>query len=71
MVTATSFTDLCALQRLREQELQEARIIPSSMFPSRPLQEFDISISHEFHSPKLQEIPSITFALATAPLDCM
>lgn len=48
MVTATPFTHLCAIEKLREQELEEARIIQSSMFPSRPRHEFDIVISHEF-----------------------
>lgn len=48
MVTATPSHDLLAIEKLREQELEEARIIQSTMLPSHPLHEFDIIISHEF-----------------------
>jgi phosphoserine phosphatase RsbU/P len=48
MTTATPLSDLLAIEKLREQELEEARIIQSAMLPSRPLHEFDIIISHEF-----------------------
>jgi phosphoserine phosphatase RsbU/P len=48
MVTATPVHDLLVIEKLREQELEEARIIQSAMLPSHPLHEFDITISHEF-----------------------
>ena len=48
MVTATALHDLIAIEKLREQELEEARIIQSAMLPSHPLHEFDALISHEF-----------------------
>lgn len=48
MVTATPLHDLAAIEKLREQELEEARIIQSAMLPSQPLHQFDIFISHEF-----------------------
>ncbi|HUN61772.1 MAG TPA: SpoIIE family protein phosphatase [Candidatus Sulfotelmatobacter sp.] len=48
MVTATPVHDLLAIEKLREQELEEARIIQSAMLPSHPLHEFDLIISHEF-----------------------
>lgn len=48
MVTATALHDLIAIEKLREQELEEARIIQSAMLPSHPLHEFDVLISHEF-----------------------
>jgi phosphoserine phosphatase RsbU/P len=48
MLTATPVHDLLAIEKLREQEIEEARTIQSAMLPSRPLHEFDIVISHEF-----------------------
>jgi len=48
MLTATPTPDLFAIEKLREEELEEARIIQSAMLPSRPLHEYDIIISHEF-----------------------
>jgi serine phosphatase RsbU (regulator of sigma subunit) len=48
MVTATPVHDLLAIEKLREQQLEEARIIQSAMLPSHPLHEFDLIISHEF-----------------------
>lgn len=48
MVTATPLHDLLDIEKLREQELEEARIIQSAMLPSHPLHAFDIIISHEF-----------------------
>lgn len=48
MVNATVSHDLLTIEKLREQELEEARIIQSAMLPSHPLHEFDIIISHEF-----------------------
>ncbi len=48
MVTATPLNDLLAIEKLREQELEEARIIQGAMLPSHPLHEFGIIVSHEF-----------------------
>lgn len=48
MVTATSLHDLHAIEKLREEELEEARIIQGAMLPSQPLHAPDILISHEF-----------------------
>jgi len=48
MLIATPVTDLLAIEKLREQELEEARIIQSAMLPSQPLHKYDIIVSHEF-----------------------
>jgi phosphoserine phosphatase RsbU/P len=48
MVTTTAVNDLAAIGELREQELEEARIIQGAMLPAQPLHQFDIFISHEF-----------------------
>jgi phosphoserine phosphatase RsbU/P len=48
MVSATPYSDLCVIEKLREQELEEARIIQGSMFPARALDEFEVAISREF-----------------------
>jgi sigma-B regulation protein RsbU (phosphoserine phosphatase) len=48
MVTATPLNDLLAIEKLREQELEEARIIQGAMLPSHPLHESGIIVSHEF-----------------------
>lgn len=45
MVTATPLNDLLAIEKLREQELEEARIIQGAMLPSHPLHEFGISMN--------------------------
>ncbi|MGB7436554.1 MAG: SpoIIE family protein phosphatase [Candidatus Acidiferrum sp.] len=50
MVTTTPFNELAAIQKLHHDELEEARIIQRAMFPSRPLHEFDIIISHQFQA---------------------
>lgn len=48
MVIATPVQDLLAIEKLREQELEEARIIQGAMLPSQPLHKFNVLISHEF-----------------------
>lgn len=48
MLTDTPLDELASIEKLREQELEEARIIQGAMLPSQPLHEFDILISHEF-----------------------
>jgi sigma-B regulation protein RsbU (phosphoserine phosphatase) len=48
MLTATPLNDLLAIEKLREQELEEARIIQDSMLPAQPLHKYDVIISHEF-----------------------
>ncbi|HXX17169.1 MAG TPA: PP2C family protein-serine/threonine phosphatase [Candidatus Eremiobacteraceae bacterium] len=48
MATATPLDDLLAIEKLRQEELQEARIIQSAMLPARPLHQFDIIVSHQF-----------------------
>jgi phosphoserine phosphatase RsbU/P len=48
MLTATPVHDQLFIEKLREQELEEARIIQGAMLPAHPLREFDIIISHEF-----------------------
>jgi phosphoserine phosphatase RsbU/P len=48
MVTSTPLNDLLAIEKLREQELEEARIIQSAMLPSKPLHIDNVLISHEF-----------------------
>lgn len=48
MLTATPVNDLLAIEKLREQELEEARVIQGAMLPSQPLHEYGIIISHEF-----------------------
>ena len=46
--TATSLHDLAAVEKLREQELEEARVIQGAMLPSQPLHIGSVLISHEF-----------------------
>jgi sigma-B regulation protein RsbU (phosphoserine phosphatase) len=48
MVTATPLHDLLAIEKLREQELEEARVIQGAMLPSQPMHINDVLISHEF-----------------------
>jgi len=48
MLTATPLRDLLAIEKLREQELDEARIIQSAMLPARPLHTGSVVVSHEF-----------------------
>jgi hypothetical protein len=48
MVTATPLSDLLVIEKLREQELEEARIIQGAMLPSQPLHIGKVIISHEF-----------------------
>ncbi|HVM74527.1 MAG TPA: SpoIIE family protein phosphatase [Candidatus Saccharimonadales bacterium] len=48
MVTSAPVQDLAAIEKLREQELEEARIIQGAMLPSQPLHIGSVLISHEF-----------------------
>jgi len=48
MQTIAPPLDLHALERLREQELEEARAIQSVMLPGEPLETGSVTISHEF-----------------------
>lgn len=48
MVTATPLGDLLAIEKLREQELEEARIIQGAMLPAQPLHVGSVVVSHEF-----------------------
>lgn len=48
MPTTTPVNELLAVEKLREQEIEEARVIQGAMLPSQPLHEYDIIISHEF-----------------------
>ena len=48
MLNATPLNDYLALERLREQELEEARIIQGAMLPAQPLHRDNVIVSHEF-----------------------
>jgi sigma-B regulation protein RsbU (phosphoserine phosphatase) len=48
MLTTTPLSDLLAIEKLREQELDEARVIQDAMLPSRPLHIGNVIVSHEF-----------------------
>ena len=48
MDTALLPLDLRSIERLREQELEEARVIQNVMLPAQPLRLFGVTISHEF-----------------------
>jgi phosphoserine phosphatase RsbU/P len=48
MPLAPPAVDLSAIEKLREQELEEARTIQGVMLPSQPVREGTITISHEF-----------------------
>ncbi|HTP68024.1 MAG TPA: SpoIIE family protein phosphatase [Dongiaceae bacterium] len=48
MLTAAPLHDLLSIERLREQELEEARVIQGAMLPAQPLHRGDVLISHEF-----------------------
>jgi phosphoserine phosphatase RsbU/P len=45
---ATPISEILSIEKLREQELEEARIIQSAMLPGRPLHHCGVVISHEF-----------------------
>jgi len=49
MNTTAPPLELHALEKLREEELEEARAIQSVMMPSEPLRAGAVVISHEFH----------------------
>src|SRR5271157_3680681 len=48
MPVVTQAEELHSIERLREQELEEARAIQSVMLPGQPLRTFYVTISHEF-----------------------
>jgi sigma-B regulation protein RsbU (phosphoserine phosphatase) len=48
MDTATLPLDLHSIEKLREQELEEARVIQNVMMPAHPLRAAGVTISHEF-----------------------
>src|SRR5689334_1555679 len=48
MHTTAPLLDLRALEKLREDELEEARAIQSAMLPAQSLQAGSVVISHEF-----------------------
>lgn len=48
MQTSVLLPDLRALERLREEELEEARAIQGVMLPGEPLRAGSVTISHEF-----------------------
>ena len=48
MVTAIPLQDSATVGKLRENELEEARVIQGAMLPSQPLHIGSVMISHEF-----------------------
>ncbi len=48
MDTALLPLDLRSIEKLREQELEEARVIQNVMLPLHPLRTAGVTISHEF-----------------------
>jgi sigma-B regulation protein RsbU (phosphoserine phosphatase) len=48
MLTATPLQDLLAVEKMRENELEEAWVIQGAMLPSQPLHIGNVLISHEF-----------------------
>jgi sigma-B regulation protein RsbU (phosphoserine phosphatase) len=48
MLATTPLSDLITVGRLREQELEEARVIQGAMLPAQPLHTSNVIISHEF-----------------------
>ncbi len=48
MPTASPELDLDSIEKLREEELDEARAIQSGMLPTQPLRVGGITFSHEF-----------------------
>lgn len=48
MVTAMPLQDSATIEKLRENELEEARVIQGAMLPSQPLHIGSVLISHEF-----------------------
>jgi sigma-B regulation protein RsbU (phosphoserine phosphatase) len=48
MDTALLPPELRSIEKLREQELEEARVIQNVMLPARPLRTAGVTISHEF-----------------------
>lgn len=48
MHTTVPLLDLLSLEKLREEELEEARAIQSAMLPAQSLQAGPVIVSHEF-----------------------
>src|SRR5271154_4861881 len=48
MNTIVTPVDLCVIEKLREEELEEARSIQGVMLPAEPLRTANVRISHEF-----------------------
>lgn len=48
MDTALLPLELRSIEKLREQELEEARVIQNVMLPAHPLRAAGVTISHEF-----------------------
>ena len=48
VLTTTSLQDLLAVEKLREQDLEEARVIQGAILPSQPLHTDCVLVSHEF-----------------------
>jgi hypothetical protein len=48
MLTATALPDLLTIEKIREQELEEARVIQWAMLPGQMLRTSEVMVSHEF-----------------------
>ncbi|HEY4978047.1 MAG TPA: hypothetical protein VII25_02665 [Candidatus Acidoferrum sp.] len=48
-IAAPPYDEFRTIEKLREQELEEARTIQGVMLPSQPLRSESVTISHEFH----------------------
>jgi hypothetical protein len=65
MPTAWPELDLDSIEKLREEELDEARVIQSGMLPTQPLRVGGITFSHEFQ-PAASSV-AITWILSCSP----
>src|SRR5450432_2741253 len=71
MAIAVPTYELNSIEKLREQELEEARMIQGVMLPSQPLCVGGVTISHEFQPASAVGGDYLdTFLFRTAPSDC-
>lgn len=70
MPATTTLVELFRVEKQREQELEEARVIQSAMLPACPLHTENVIISHEFQPVTDAETILITSSCLTARSGC-
>ena len=67
MPTAWPELDLDSIEKLREEELDEARVIQSGILPTQPLRVGGITFSHEFQPAAPRRFPDIPLSSSARP----